>query len=132
MTYLDADEANKLLDAAKRAAEKTYSPYSHFVVGAALLAMDGQIYSGSNIENASYGLTVCAERIAIGNALTDGNNKFSAIAVYGNVDSISPCGACRQFIIEFGTDIMVIFRQDGHIVQRHISELLPYQFKMPG
>jgi cytidine deaminase len=128
MNYLPENEAARLFEAARLASEKTYSPYSHYPVGAAVLMKDGSIFTGANVENASYSVTICAERVAIGSAITSGNMEITAIAVYANTDSISPCGACRQFIIEFSPDIIVIFRQDGKIIQRTISELLPFGF----
>ena len=128
MNYLSETEANQLMEHAMLAGKHSYSPYSHFVVGAAVLAHDGSIYLGSNIENASYSLTICAERIAIGNAFTAGNTSIKAIAVWANTDSISPCGACRQFILEFGADIIIVFKQDEQLIQRTIGELLPYGF----
>jgi len=132
MSYLPETEALQLLDEAKLASEQTHSPYSKFVVGAAVLAKNGRVYRGANIENASYGLTVCAERIALGNAITDATRDIAAVAVYGPVASISPCGACRQFIIEFGTDIVVIFSQQGQLVQKKAHELLPFHFHLPA
>jgi cytidine deaminase len=128
MNYLPEDSAQQLLDEASRAAMHTYSPYSHFAVGAAVLAGDGAIYHGANAENASYGLTICAERMAIGAMLAAGNTGIRAIAVWAGTDSISPCGACRQFIIEFGKDIVVVFMQQQQLMQRTIGELLPYEF----
>lgn len=118
-----------LYDAAKRAAEVTYSPYSKFPVGAAILTSCEQIFTGTNIENASYGLTICAERIALGNAISAGYKGIKAIAIYAPVMTAPPCGACRQFIIEFGNDIEVVFRYKGEIIVKTIGELLPYKFE---
>ena len=132
MTYLPDTEARKLLEEAKAACANTYSPYSRFMVGAAVLARDGSVYHGTNVENSSYGMTMCAERTAVGNAISAGQKDIVAVAVYAPVDSISPCGACRQFIIEFGVNIIVIFRSRGNVVQKLITEMLPFQFKMPG
>ena len=132
MMYLPDTEADRLLEEARLASMHSYSPYSEFVVGAAVLTEGGLIYHGTNIENASFGLTICAERIALGNVLSAGLKDIVAIAVYADTDSVSPCGACRQFIIEFGANIIVIFRQDQKVVQKYIHELLPYQFKMPA
>ena len=131
MTNLSEKDTNKLLDEARMACQLTYSPYSNFVVGAAVLTKNGNIYKGSNIENASYGLTICAERIAVGHAFSNGETDIRAIAVWTYTESempCAPCGACRQFILEFGSDIVVIFRQGDTIVQKTIDELLPYGF----
>jgi cytidine deaminase len=128
MNYLTDRQADALLEEARSASANTHSPYSGFPVGAAVLTADGSIFRGTNVENASYGLTICAERIAIGNAITNGSSKIAAIAVYAPVDSISPCGACRQFILEFGADIVVIFRHEQITIQKTIKELLPFEF----
>ena len=131
MNYFPDTEAEKLLEEAKRACDKSYSPYSGFPVGAAVLTRIGAVYTGTNIENASYSLTVCAERVALGKAISEGDSEIIAIAIYAPVDSISPCGACRQFIIEFGKDIVIIFRHDKELIQRTMQELLPFQFIFP-
>jgi cytidine deaminase len=128
MSYLSETDSKKLLEEAKLACKYTYSPYSNFKVGAAVLTSDGAIFHGSNIENASYSLTICAERIAIGNAPSNGNSDIKAIAVWTDNDSISPCGACRQFILEFGKEIIIVFRHQKKITQRTIEELLPFGF----
>ena len=128
MVYLTEIEAVNLLNSAKEACEHTYSPYSEFAVGAAVLTFDGKIYKGSNIENASYSLTICAERVAVGNAFSSGQTKIKAIAVWSDTNSISPCGACRQFLIEFGKDIVVVFFHNQEIIQKTIDELLPFGF----
>ena len=80
------------------------------------------------MENASYGLTICAERIALGFTVSKGYSNIKAIAVYSEIDSISPCGACRQFIVEFGKDIIVIFKHEQQVLQRTVAELLPFEF----
>jgi cytidine deaminase len=128
MNYLPEEKATNLMTEARLACERTYSPYSHFPVGAALLAGNGEIFTGANIENASYGLTICAERVAIGNCFTAGRHDIIAIAVYTPSMPVAPCGACRQFIIEFGKDIIVVFREGNEVVQKTIGELLPYSF----
>ncbi len=128
MNYLPESAAFKLFEEAKVAAENTYSPYSGFPVGAAVLTKDGKIFCGTNIENASYSVTICAERIALGYAIASGNIQIKAIAIYSNTDSISPCGTCRQFIIEFGNDIVIIFRHEQELIQKTIHELLPFCF----
>lgn len=116
---------------ARQASEKAYVPYSHFPVGAALLTEDGQIYQGCNIENASFGLTNCAERTAIFKAVSDGHKAFSEIAIFGKTEQpISPCGACRQVMVEFfGQDAKVtLVAKSGQTVETTVGELLPYSF----
>jgi len=127
MHYLPESEALRLYEEARAAAEHTYSPYSEFPVGAVVLTNDGHLFRGTNIENASYSLTICAERIALGYAAATGNTDIKAIAVYCKTDA-APCGACRQFIIEFGNDIVIIFTHGGQLVQKTIQELLPFAF----
>lgn len=101
---MSGDEALRLLGAARAAREHAYAPYSRFPVGAALLAEDGRVFTGCNVENASYGLTHCAERVALGKAVSEGARAFRAIAVVGPRDDApcAPCGACRQVLYEFG------------------------------
>ena len=128
MNYLPEVEANKLFEEAKKASENTYSPYSDFPVGAAVLTHGGEVIPGTNVENASYSLTICAERIALGYAISTGKTDIKAIAVYCKAHAAAPCGACRQFILEFGNDIVIIFKHDEQLVQQTIHELLPYAF----
>ncbi len=128
MNYLTDTDAEKLFSEAKAASENTYSPYSHFPVGAAVLTGDGTIVRGTNVENASYGLTICAERTALGHAVSIGKTDIRAIAVYCRTNAAAPCGACRQFILEFGNDIVVIFMHGEELVQRTIEELMPFAF----
>lgn len=106
----DARTARALLAQAREARAHAYAPYSRFPVGAALLAEDGRVFTGVNVENASYGLGNCAERVAIGRAVTEGVRRFRAVAVTGPQDDIpcAPCGACRQVLHEFGPDLWVI------------------------
>src|SRR5438105_687248 len=102
--WLDA-----LLQAAWQAQKNAYVPYSHFAVGAAVLGESGKTYGGANVENASYGLTVCAERVAIFSAIAAGERAIGAIAVVGSAQTVTPpCGACRQVLSEFGAGIPVI------------------------
>ncbi len=117
---------DKLIAEAKMARKKAYSPYSNFKVGAAVLTTDGKIFSGCNIENSSYGLSICAERAAIFNAVSSGYKKFTKIAVVtDSKPPASPCGACRQVIFEFGDDIEVIMANlKGDIKIMKIDELL--------
>ena len=102
-------EWEELIEYAKDAAQNAYAVYSDFQVGAALLTGDGKIFTGCNIENSSYGLTVCAERVAVFKAVSEGFRKFKAIAAYTNtVPPSRPCGACLQVLSEFGSDMEVI------------------------
>ena len=128
MQLLPGETAQELYEEARLAAGFAYAPFSDYPVGAAVLTKNGNIFRGANIENASYGLTICAERIAIGNTISADSIDIVALAVYTEAGSAAPCGACRQFIIEFGKNIIVIFNQDGALVQVPISELLPYAF----
>lgn len=120
----------QLMKAAKDAAELSYSPYSQYAVGAALLTQDGKIFSGCNVENASYGGTICAERTAIVKAVSEGNKQFKAIAVYCKRSPGGwPCGLCRQFILEFGLDIEVVVENaEGEIESMKMRELVPHAF----
>ncbi|HCZ07488.1 MAG: cytidine deaminase [Thermotogota bacterium] len=118
-----------LIEEARNVARNSYSPYSRFRVGAAVLSKSGKIYRGTNIENASYGLTICAERVALSAAISEGEREFEAIAVY--VDSpkpSSPCGACRQFMSEFGDFKVFLVSSSGEIKETSVSELLPMGF----
>lgn len=121
-----------LMQSAHDAKKKAYSRYSQFQVGAALMAKDGTIITGCNVENASYGLTMCAERAAVFKAVSMGYGPgdFEAIAIAASAENFSPCGACRQVLNEFGDDITVIFEYNGETVVRPLVELLPYNFKL--
>ncbi|KRF56230.1 MULTISPECIES: cytidine deaminase [Priestia] len=124
-------EPKRLIDEAIAASKQAHVPYSHFHVGAALLTTDGKIYRGCNIENASYGLTNCAERTAIFKAVSEGDKQFSAIAVVGDTDGpISPCGACRQVLAEFCDDHtqIILANLKGDFVITNINEILPGYF----
>src|SRR5262249_11394665 len=102
-------EQDKLLDVALAVRQKAYAPYSHFLVGAALQADDGTVFPGCNVENISYGATICAERNALFSAVAAGHQKFKTIAVVGDLPTpITPCGMCRQVLGEFGKDTVVI------------------------
>lgn len=129
---LSPDERTKLLRVAREAVKNAYAPYSEFRVGAAVLTERGNIFSGCNIENASYGLTICAERAAIYSAVAnEGGNKMKirAICVVNDKDSTcSPCGACRQVIYEFGPNAIVIFNGRDGLISAHANELLPDGF----
>ncbi|AXI29805.1 MULTISPECIES: cytidine deaminase [Priestia] len=124
-------EPKQLIDEAIAASKQAHVPYSQFHVGAALLTTDGKIYRGCNIENASYGLTNCAERTAIFKAVSEGDKQFSAIAVVGDTDGpISPCGACRQVLAEFCDDHtqIILANLKGDFVITNINEILPGYF----
>lgn len=118
-------DSDSLVAAAWRAREAAYAPYSKFAVGAALLAADGRVFLGCNVENISYGLTSCAERVAIGSAVASGIRTFLAIAVVADTRvPISPCGACRQVMAEFGvTRVLIANRKDQ--IEFTLNELFP-------
>jgi cytidine deaminase len=121
-----------LCEQAIEARRASYAPYSNFRVGAALLASNGTVFSGCNVENASYGLCVCAERTAICKAVSEGLQDFEAIAIAA-VPLASPCGACRQFIVEFGKDITVVSVNADDPAEMKIwssRELLPDSFEL--
>ncbi len=122
----------ELIDLSKKAQENSYSPYSNFRVGAALLCTDGTVYTGCNIENATYGATNCAERTAVFKAVSEGRREFTAIAITSSGGGLTfPCGICRQVIAEFAPDINFILEdEDGCIKTFTINELLPYIFKL--
>src|SRR5215471_14970051 len=119
-----------LLDTARRAREFAAADYSKFKVGAALLADDGRVFTGCNVENATYGLTVCAERVALFKALSEGARKFTRIAVVADTAAPTPpCGACRQLLWEFGGDLEVILGNLEHETARHrLRDLFPHPF----
>lgn len=119
-----------LVDAAKKAREHAYSPYSGVKIGAAVLTSDGTIYSGANIENSSYGLSCCAERTAIFKAVSEGSTRLVAIAVVGKSEEFTkPCGACRQVIVEFNPRMKVLRRGlNGFSEDGSASKLLPKHF----
>ena len=122
-------DIQKLIDRAIVARDKTYSPYSHFGVGAALLCEDGTIYEGCNIENASYGLTNCAERTAIFKAVSEGQTKFKALAVVADTEGpCAPCGACRQVMAEFKIPLIIMGNLMGNVKIVSMEELLPFSF----
>ena len=125
---LTSPEIDHLLALAAEAAANAHVPYSHFAVGAALRAKDGTIYTGCNVENASYGLTICAERNAVARAVAGGARRFDAIAVVTE-NGVTPCGACRQVLAEFGPEIAVIVADAaGNRRIYTLNELLPDAF----
>ena len=122
-------DAKELMKMAIEARQNAYAPYSHFAVGAALLAESGKVYTGCNIENASYGLTCCAERNAIFAAVGAGERRFKMLAVAADSpEPVAPCGACRQVIAEFGIPLVVMGNLKEEIKIMMAEELLPYGF----
>ncbi|MBQ2984228.1 MAG: cytidine deaminase [Candidatus Gastranaerophilales bacterium] len=124
----------ELLEQAKEASKKAYAKYSNFFVGACALFESGEKFCGCNIENASYGLTICAERVAISNAIANGEKSaIKAIAIYSpNQKLCFPCGACRQWLSEFATndDIKIILEDENDIKVQTLKELFPCGFKL--
>lgn len=132
-TVISEPEKTRLLCAARESLARTYTPYSGIKVGAAVLTAAGQVFTGGNVENASYGLTLCAERAAIAAAVAaEGPEmRIKALAVVSDQPGpFSPCGACRQVIYEFGPEALVIFQGESGLVEVPIAELLPYAFRL--
>ena len=122
-----------LMDKAKEASKYSYSPFSKFAVGAAVLMSNGSIYTGCNIENSSFGMTICAERCAIFKAISEGQKEILAVAIYSpNEDDCYPCGACRQVMYEFQgeNEISIITESKGNPVIRKMKDFLPYGFRI--
>jgi len=119
-----------LIEEAKKAMQNAYVPYSNFMVGAAVLMKSGKIYTGANIENSSYGATVCAERVAIFKAISEGETEIKEIAVVTETETpSSPCGICRQVIAEFCDDaIIFLANTNGNVIETSLKELLPVAF----
>jgi len=118
----------ELYEQARAASAHAHAPYSRFAVGAALRLSSGEVVTGVNVENASYGLTSCAERNAVFAAVGAGQAEFEAIAVHADAASAPPCGACRQVLTEFAPELRVIWRRDGEVVAAPLSQLLPERF----
>ncbi|MBQ8408279.1 MAG: cytidine deaminase [Clostridia bacterium] len=134
---LDTSKQMMLIEKALEAREHAYAPFSGFFVGAALLSADGEIFLGANIENSSYGGTICAERSAFAAAISTGKREFVAIAIVGGkggekpLEPCAPCGICRQFMAEFcSADFPVILYDGKSPVCSTLGELLPYAFKL--
>ena len=130
---LSNKQRGQLLRAARKVMKRAHAPYSHFKVGAALLTARGELFSGCNVENASYGMTNCAERTAIFTAVAQSGPKLNIRAVTVVNDQgvpCSPCGACRQVIYEFGPDAIIIFQSAKGWRESHITELLPEGFRL--
>ena len=127
---LEPDEVDDLLRVAHAAAELAYSPYSKVRVGAALMSVDGQVFTGCNVENASYGLTICAERVAFVKAISAGQRDFRALALATDLPHpLVPCGACRQFMHEFAPELRLMIQgAEGPRIDVGLPELLPRAF----
>jgi cytidine deaminase len=123
------DEERTLHDRAEEARGRAYAPYSHFDFGAALLTASGEVVTAGNVENASFGLTICAERSAVVRAVAEGHRDLVAVAVAGPASDVSPCGACRQVLAELGgAGLRVTFPRGGELVTMTLDELLPEGF----
>lgn len=121
----------EIYKAAVEARENSYSPYSHFAVGAAVRTTDGRIYKGCNIENGSYGLTVCAERNAIFAAVGAGERELTELCVVADTSGpVSPCGACRQVMSEFKINRILLSNLKGDVKEMSLEEILPYGFEL--
>lgn len=120
---------DELLDIAKKSALKAYAPYSGFSVGVALLSKDGAVFTGCNIENSSYGLTTCAERVALFNGISAGVRDFVTLALWADKPSW-PCGACLQCLAEFAPDLRIIRSGEKGLEERSLQELLPMAFHL--
>jgi cytidine deaminase len=130
MKRINQQISTQLLQLAKQVSDNAYAPYSKFKVGAALITEDGTYFTGCNVENASYGLTLCAERNAIAEMVAHGHRKFDAIAISAHEASeCYPCGACRQWLYEFGKDARVIVETDDDSYKEiAVTDLLPHAF----
>ncbi|MDP3026013.1 MAG: cytidine deaminase [candidate division Zixibacteria bacterium] len=124
-------EDRKLVLEAKKTRKNSYAPYSNFKVGAALLARSGKVYTGANLENSSFGQTVCAERLALYKAVSDGEKDFKKIAIVApGAEPVTPCGICRQALFEFAPQLEVLsVNLKGKVRKYTLRELLPYPFK---
>ena len=127
---MEREMTQKLYETAKDAAKNAFAPFSNFHVGAALLASDGRIFTGCNVENSSYGATICAERTALVKAVSEGARQFTAIAVVSQDGEAWPCGICRQVLYEFSPEMLVITGNDEHLDVVKLNELLPHGFRL--
>lgn len=121
----------RLIDAARAVRQHAYCPYSHFAVGAVLLDDAGRLHAGVNVENASYPVGVCAERAALGVAVSAGARRFTALALVTSASqAVAPCGMCRQALAEFAPDLLLILAPpEGPWIERRLSDVLPFQFQ---
>ena len=133
MAKASTKKYSRLIDKAKSAARFAYAPYSKITVGAALYTKNRKIFTGANVENASYGLTICAERVAVTKAISEGETQFRALVLYSKeIDFISPCGACLQVLSEFSPEIMVFSLGPGDRFRvARLSDLISRPFR-PG
>ena len=122
--------ATELLAAARAALPRAYAPYSGYAVGAALEAESGRVFTGVNVENAAYGSSLCAERAAVLKAVSEGERSFRRIAIVSNGPVPHPCGACRQVLAEFGSQIRVVLEDGGTLREQSLAELLPHAFRL--
>lgn len=127
---MEREMTQKLYETAKDAAKNAFAPFSNFHVGAALLASDGRIFTGCNVENSSYGATICAERTALVKAVSEGSRDFIAIAVVSQDGEAWPCGICRQVLYEFSPEMLVITGNNEHLDVVKLNELLPHGFRL--
>lgn len=125
-------ENEYLISYAKKAMGNAYSPYSGFSVGAAILTTEGEVFTGCNVENASFGATICAERCAVMKAVSEGYTSFEKIAIVSSENDLTyPCGICRQFLSEFMEDgIVVVQDKTGNIKEYSLNELIPFAFNL--
>jgi cytidine deaminase len=125
-----SEDIESLIETAKRARSQSVAPFSNFQVGAAVRTADGKVYTGCNVESASYGLTVCAERVAIWKALSEGERQFTDLVVVADTETLTPpCGTCRQIIWEFARGAKIVFANlEGKSEEFQIAELLPRAF----
>ena len=121
-------EKRKLIELAKSASENSYSPYSKYKVGAVVLTKEGKVYKGTNIENSSFGATCCAERVALFNAISEGERNFDCLVVYSKSSLPFPCGICRQVLADFNMDMKIIIATDNEFKEFTLKELLPNSF----
>ncbi len=128
---IDDASCRALIAAARQTQQHAYAPYSHFTVGAAVLAADGTVYTGCNVENSSYGLSCCAERNAVFHGVACGCRQFQAIAIVGDAAGfIMPCGACRQVMAEFQIPYVIVTKPDDTYRVMTLAELLPHSFSL--
>ena len=127
---MNETQKQELIQTAMNARQKAYAPYSRFQVGAALLGKSGRIYSGCNVENASFGATICAERTAAVKAVSEGETSFEALVVATDgTEPAAPCGICRQFLVEFGLDlVLILVNLEGKKIETTLAQYLPGAF----
>jgi cytidine deaminase len=125
------EEERRLHGLAEAARDRAYAPYSNFTVGAVIVTASGDLVTGGNVENGSYGMTICAERSAIVRAVAEGHGRITAVVVAGPAASVPPCGACRQVIAEFADEACTItFPRDGELTTFTLDEILPERFRL--